>query len=289
MTNYIVRKVLTIVLAVSMMLAPISAYAADVTAIRLSVDDIDESTDAVSSEGDEATAETTAKSSEDNSSEKSLKGRLSKTTEDDGEVAEDDEPLSTVESVETTVDGVNPEGTVFVDDNGNKYIILLKDPEEKTENKTPTWLIAIVVVLAILVVVLTVIVAVLLTKLNNVTGAGANTNKALIRVRKPSDDKGTQIICTLTRRKNGEVITINRDAFEIGSDEQDIDYRIAGNTAISRRHATIRQIGSEIAIEDNISTNGTFVNGERLSEGQAAVLKNGDVVTLADEEFDYRR
>ena len=88
--------------------------------------------------------------------------------------------------------------------------------------------------------------------------------------------------------KNGENIVINKDNFAIGKDSLNIDFRIADNSAVSRRHATIKQIGAEIIIEDNFSTNGTFVNGARLAEGQSSPIKSGDVIMLANEEFDYR-
>ena len=112
----------------------------------------------------------------------------------------------------------------------------------------------------------------------------------------PSDDKGTTVLSesyniylgTLIRRKNGENIIINKDPFMIGKDSLNIDFRIADNSAISRRHATIRKSGRQIVIEDKDSTNGTYVNGEKLPKGQTRAINNGDVIKLADEEFDYR-
>ena len=94
---------------------------------------------------------------------------------------------------------------------------------------------------------------------------------------------------TLIRRKNGENIIINKDCFSIGKDSLNIDFRIADNSAVSRRHATIRKSGKQVVIEDNNSTNGTFVRGERLIKGQTKTLINGDVIKIADEEFDYRK
>src|SRR5687768_4641194 len=46
---------------------------------------------------------------------------------------------------------------------------------------------------------------------------------------------------------------------------------------VSRRHASIRVQGSVLTIEDLGSTNGTFVNGERI---QKATLKEGDRVLI---------
>ncbi len=94
---------------------------------------------------------------------------------------------------------------------------------------------------------------------------------------------------TLIRRKNGENIIINKDNFTIGKDSLNIDFRISDNSAISRRHATIKKAGAQVVIEDNHSTNGTFVNGEQLTDGQPRSIKSGDVIKLANEEFDFRK
>jgi ABC transport system ATP-binding/permease protein len=47
---------------------------------------------------------------------------------------------------------------------------------------------------------------------------------------------------------------------------------------VSRRHAIIRRAGHEVTIEDLGSSNGTFVNGERLGEPRA--LRDQDRVQL---------
>src|SRR6185503_9279212 len=46
---------------------------------------------------------------------------------------------------------------------------------------------------------------------------------------------------------------------------------------VSRRHARIRMAGGIISIEDLGSTNGTFVNGEKIQKAQ---LKEGDRVLI---------
>ncbi|HPW45335.1 MAG TPA: FHA domain-containing protein [bacterium] len=47
----------------------------------------------------------------------------------------------------------------------------------------------------------------------------------------------------------------------------------------SRQHAQIQQHGNEFVVEDLNSSNGTFVNGERVSEH---VLSNGDEIQIGD-------
>ncbi|SCY47211.1 trypsin-like peptidase domain-containing protein [Butyrivibrio sp. INlla14] len=99
----------------------------------------------------------------------------------------------------------------------------------------------------------------------------------------------SEFLGTLIRKKNGDNIVVNKDNFSIGKDSMNIDFRITDNSAISRRHALIKKINGEVVIEDNSSTNGTFVNGIRLAKGQIRGLKNGDSIKLANEEFVYRK
>ena len=56
---------------------------------------------------------------------------------------------------------------------------------------------------------------------------------------------------------------------------------------ISRRHARITGFGGVHEIEDLGSTNGTFVNGKRLSLGQRVRLHIGDRIALGYQEFVY--
>src|SRR5690606_11475133 len=57
---------------------------------------------------------------------------------------------------------------------------------------------------------------------------------------------------------------------------------------VSRRHAMIRQVGQEHHLIDLGSTNGTYLNGRRISR---AVLRAGDLVSIGHYEltFDGRR
>jgi EAL domain-containing protein (putative c-di-GMP-specific phosphodiesterase class I) len=53
---------------------------------------------------------------------------------------------------------------------------------------------------------------------------------------------------------------------------------------VSKEHAQIICVGDEIRIRDLGSTNGTFVNGQRIQE---AVLSHGDIVHVAHKEFRF--
>jgi len=93
---------------------------------------------------------------------------------------------------------------------------------------------------------------------------------------------------TLIRKKSGENIQINKQLFVIGKDPNHSDYCIKDNPAISRKHAIIRVDGMQVYIEDCHSTNGTFVNGQKIVEGQKQFLTNTNKIKLGDEEFIYR-
>ena len=57
---------------------------------------------------------------------------------------------------------------------------------------------------------------------------------------------------------------------------------------VSERHAILTVRGGEAAIEDLHSSNGTFVNGERLAPREERVLADGDDVRLGEEAFRFR-
>ncbi len=88
----------------------------------------------------------------------------------------------------------------------------------------------------------------------------------------------------LIRVKTGEKIIIHRQVFMIGKDRRWCDYWI-NDVAISRHHAEIIIENNEYYIKDMASTNGTFVNEEKLQPGSKVKLENGTKIKLADEDF----
>src|SRR5262245_18567414 len=57
------------------------------------------------------------------------------------------------------------------------------------------------------------------------------------------------------------------------------------DTSVSRRHASLRQVGEEWVCADLGSGNGTLINGERISE--ETPLRGGDLITLGDTELSF--
>jgi predicted component of type VI protein secretion system len=77
----------------------------------------------------------------------------------------------------------------------------------------------------------------------------------------------------------GAIFPLEGDQLIIG---RDAVHAIAINDAeVSRKHARMTFQGGKYVIEDLGSTNGTFVNGQRLTT--ATVLKPGDVVSLGEQ------
>jgi predicted component of type VI protein secretion system len=77
----------------------------------------------------------------------------------------------------------------------------------------------------------------------------------------------------------GATFSLEGDQLTIGRDSSSA---VAINDAeISRKHARMTFQGGKYVIEDLGSTNGTFVNGQRLVS--AVVLKSGDVVSFGEQ------
>ncbi len=55
------------------------------------------------------------------------------------------------------------------------------------------------------------------------------------------------------------------------------------NKVVSRRHAMIRFVNNQYILEDTNSTNGTYVNSERIRPQQQGLLKDGDAICFGPE------
>lgn len=67
--------------------------------------------------------------------------------------------------------------------------------------------------------------------------------------------------------------------------EAGLGLSLVGESTISRRHANLVRNGSEVVLTDQGSTNGTYVNGARLSA--PTVLRPGDAVQFGSVRFRY--
>lgn len=80
-------------------------------------------------------------------------------------------------------------------------------------------------------------------------------------------------------------IVISKSEFTIGKKAELVDGVIGFNKMISRSHCKITQRGSQYYITDLQSANGTYVNHARLQPNMPHLINNGDVIRLANSDF----
>lgn len=83
-------------------------------------------------------------------------------------------------------------------------------------------------------------------------------------------------------------IEVTKDNFVIGKKAEVCDGIIGFNKMISRSHCKISKKGSQYIVIDLQSANGTYVNNVRLQPNQPSPIKNGDVIRLANSDFQVR-
>ena len=92
----------------------------------------------------------------------------------------------------------------------------------------------------------------------------------------------------LTLRYTGDygrfVLCINKRNYVIGKSD-DSDGVVSFNQAVSRQHCAITFSRGSYFVEDLNSSNGTYLNGTRLMQGQKYVVMEGAVLQIADMSF----
>lgn len=89
----------------------------------------------------------------------------------------------------------------------------------------------------------------------------------------------------LVRRSSGEEIVIDKEQFIIGKERAKVDYCVTGNRTVSRVHAMIFRRDDGFYIQDNNSTNRTFINGTPIQPMTEIKINVGDEIRLSDENF----
>lgn len=97
-----------------------------------------------------------------------------------------------------------------------------------------------------------------------------------------------QIAPHLLRRKNNEKIPINKQIFRLGRDCDFNDYAIVDNKYIGHSHCHIITRDGEYFVLDDNSKNHTMVNATIIPSGVEVKIAHGDIVCLADEEFEFK-
>lgn len=80
-------------------------------------------------------------------------------------------------------------------------------------------------------------------------------------------------------------IEITKNDFVIGKSVNYADGIISFNKMISRQHCKVTKIKNQYYISDLNSANGTYVNNIRLGQLEQRLLKNGDIIRLANSDF----
>ena len=78
---------------------------------------------------------------------------------------------------------------------------------------------------------------------------------------------------------------VNSNQFVIGKNKELVDGVISYNNKVSRVHCKIIRSHNHYSIIDLNSLNGTFVNNVKLKSNYPMIIKNGDVIRLANSEF----
>ena len=81
---------------------------------------------------------------------------------------------------------------------------------------------------------------------------------------------------TLTLTYNGRRADVNKDRFILGRSKTQADL-VLEDPNVSRQHAAIERVGNDWFLADLGSTNGCYIDGERVSRRQIA---DGDVIEV---------
>ena len=80
-------------------------------------------------------------------------------------------------------------------------------------------------------------------------------------------------------------VMVNKTQFVLGKSQNQADFCITDNQTVSRRHAVLFENHGSWYVDDLNSLNGTFLNGRKITAGQAAAVRDGDEIRLSDESF----
>lgn len=92
----------------------------------------------------------------------------------------------------------------------------------------------------------------------------------------------------IVRVNTGERVMVNKAVFKIGKAGRGVDYHVGGNGAISKVHIIIYQREDGCYLKDNKTTNGTYLNGQRLDDNGEMKLSNDAMISIGGEDFIFK-
>ena len=104
--------------------------------------------------------------------------------------------------------------------------------------------------------------------------------------RTPAVETGRLVVVASPSLDTGLVRVLDSSAVTLGRGGQN-DLALDNDDFASARHARIEPRRDGVWVEDIGSTNGTYVNGARISK--ARVLRNGDVIRVGATDLRYER
>ena len=123
----------------------------------------------------------------------------------------------------------------------------------------------------------------LYSKVKDGNTAEANNRKAVIR----DSTIGVNMKMVALNAPMYMEIKITKDEFILGKKQGLVDGVISFNKMISRVHCKIENNGGLYTVTDLQSANGTYVNRIRLQPNCPTPIKNGDVIRLANSDFQF--
>jgi pSer/pThr/pTyr-binding forkhead associated (FHA) protein len=109
---------------------------------------------------------------------------------------------------------------------------------------------------------------------------------SMLLAQPPARELGRLIVVRSLVLDAGDVYTIDATALSVGR-SGDNGLAIDGDDYVSSHHARFEPRRDGVYLEDAGSTNGTFVNGVRLTSGRR--LAPGDVVRIGETELRFER
>ena len=119
---------------------------------------------------------------------------------------------------------------------------------------------------------------------NNITVLSDSCGQA--EQKKEKDEERNEIkLVSLNQAESFEIV-IDKDNVLIGKRKDLVDVVIPFSHMISRKHCRIWKKDGRFYIEDESSANGTYINQKRLDSGRKYPLNKGDIVRLANCDFE---